>query len=69
MQPSTNATATSPGPPAAPTWTPPLALVARSLAMEWSTLGLDSREMALRYAIRLLRLRIGDDATVRRPIC
>ena len=36
--------------------------------MEWPSLGLDSREMALRYAIRLLRLRIGDDATVRRPI-
>ena len=68
MQPSANATTTSPGPPAASTWTPPLALVAGSLAMERPSVGLDGREVALKYAIQLLRLRIGDDTAVQRPI-
>jgi hypothetical protein len=47
VQPSANATTTSPGPAAASTWTPPVALVARSLAMEWPSLGVGFREMAL----------------------
>jgi hypothetical protein len=68
VQPSADATATSPGPPAASTWTPPLVLVAGSLAMEWPSLGLDRREMALKYAMRQLPLRIGADATVQLPI-
>ena len=53
MQPSANATSTSPSPPAASTWTSPLVLVARSVAMEWPSLGLDGREVALKYATRL----------------
>ncbi len=32
--------------------------------MEWPSLGLGVREVALKYAIRLLRPKIGDDATV-----
>jgi len=36
--------------------------------MEWPPLGLDGREVAVRYAIRQLRLKLGDDATVQRPI-
>lgn len=62
VQPSANATATSPDPPAASTRTPPLVLVAGSLAMEWPSLGLDAREMALKQAIRLPRPMVGDDA-------
>jgi hypothetical protein len=53
VQPSANATAASPGSPTASAWTAPLALVARSLAMEWPSLGLDGREVALNYATRL----------------
>lgn len=48
MQPSANATTTPPGPPTASARTPPLALVARSVAMEWPSLGLDGREVALK---------------------
>jgi hypothetical protein len=47
-------------------WTPSLALVARSLAVEWPPLGLDFRGLALGQANRLLRLSIGDDAAVLR---
>jgi hypothetical protein len=50
------------------TWTPLLALVARSLAMEWTSLGLEGREMALKAAIRLPRLSGDDGAAVQRPI-
>jgi len=45
--PSAYATATSPSPAASSGWTPPLVLVARSLAMEWPPLGLDLRELEM----------------------
>ena len=47
---SANAPTAPRGPAAASAWTPPLALVARSLAVEWPSLGLDLRELALKQA-------------------
>jgi hypothetical protein len=46
--PSANAATAPPGPAAASAWSPPLALVARSLAVEWPSLGLGPRKMALK---------------------
>jgi len=47
VSPSANAATTSRDPAAASVWTSPLVLVARSLAVEWPSLGLDLRELEM----------------------